>query len=104
MKRITVVCFSAFLTLLLSGCAAPRWQICRAEYSYRSNDDAEEEYVSGNTILLDTKTGMTWLMTPSDDEDAADFGWVKMREYSPSTNHQARSRQQIATSDQARRK
>ena len=104
MKKTIVVCISAFLTLLLSGCAAPRWQICRAEYSYHSNDDAEEEYVSGNTILLDTKTGITWLMTPSDEEGAADFCWVEMREYRPGTNHQVRSHQQIAASNEARRK
>ena len=44
--------------LLAAGCAkSPRWQICQSQQTFGSN----YEHVVYQPILLDTKTGKTWV-------------------------------------------
>lgn len=54
---------------------AGRWQIHRAEYS-KSADDGKWSSVS--TLLLDSETGDTWVMWPSEKDTEKWYEWKKM--------------------------
>jgi hypothetical protein len=78
MKKIILLSISAALPLLLSGCTSSRWQVRQAEYSYRSKDDPNE-YSTRNTLLLDSRTGKTWIMLPNDPNEAGSYHWEEMK-------------------------
>ena len=79
MKEIISIWITTLSILFLCGCSSPRWQIRGAEYSYRSKEKPDDEYFTKNTILIDTRTGKTWMLSPSGENDADDYYWVEMR-------------------------
>ncbi len=80
MNKNNIIWIFGVTALLLFGCASPRWQIQQADYAYRNKDNPKDEYYTKNAILIDTQTGKTWIMSPSDENDVADYYWVEMRE------------------------
>jgi len=66
--------------LLLSGCVSPRWQVSQAEYSFSNRGHKADDFLAKNTVLVDTQTGKTWLMIPSDIKGAPGYSWVEMPE------------------------
>jgi len=79
LKEIISIWTTTLSILFLCGCSSPRWQIRGAEYSYRSKEKPDDEYFTKNTILIDTRTGKTWMLSPSGENDADDYYWVEMR-------------------------
>jgi hypothetical protein len=72
----------AFL-LAVGGCASPRWQITESQYTYSGGEDEDMKYNSTMTLLLDTRTGRSWMLYPMtadpariEDEDDHGFSWV----------------------------
>ena len=79
MRRIpfSVLAILTTIALMGSGCASQRWQIRDVEHSYKADGD---EYYTRNTFLIDRKTGNTWVLSPSEDEDdAAGYDWIEMK-------------------------
>jgi hypothetical protein len=80
MNKSAKLMAAAFLVLLPAGCSTPRWQIHQVDYSYEISESPEDDYATRNTILLDTRTGRTWMMIPGDEDDAVEneFKWREM--------------------------
>ena len=78
-KRTRVLCIAAITGFVLCGCVTPRWQVYQSEYSYDAEGEKESKYFTRNTILVDSKTGKTWILSPSDEGDEADYYWIEMR-------------------------
>jgi len=64
--------------VLTSGCATNRWSLHNSAYSY--NDKGEEIYSDSNTLLLDRKTGETWMLLPSTSSNPVEdrYEWRKL--------------------------
>ena len=76
--RGVVIYILAGVALILSGCASPRWQVKPSEYSFRRRDRKADDFLARNTILIDTQTGKTWMMTPSETRGVSDYCWVEL--------------------------
>jgi len=70
--------FIAGAALCLAGCAPQRWQIHQSVYSYELREKSDGDYTSRNTILLDARTGRTWVMIPTGEDEVATYQWVEM--------------------------
>ena len=68
----------AAAALCLAGCAPQRWQIQQSVYSYELREKPDGDYTSRNTLLLDARTGRTWVMVPTDEDEVATYQWVEM--------------------------
>jgi hypothetical protein len=76
MKRVLI---PALFAALLVGCSAPRWQIHTTSYTYHSSETPKDEFSSSDTILIDTQTGRTWIMSPAATNDTADWYWIEVQ-------------------------
>lgn len=47
---------------VLSGCMAAAWDVRQVETTF-INQDNNQEYVQKNAILMDQKTGKTWVLS-----------------------------------------
>lgn len=59
---------------LLSGCSTFFWDVRQVETTF-VNQENNEEYVQKNAVLVNRKTGKTWVL--SSDQDSNYF-WVEM--------------------------
>ena len=79
-KKVAGWVIVAGVGLVVCGCASPRWQIVDPEQSYRVKENPDDDYFTRNTFLIDTKTGRTWILSPSaEEEDEAGYDWIEMR-------------------------
>lgn len=62
----------------LTGCSSPRWHVFRADYSYGTPKESEGDYSTQNTLLLDTRTGKTWILEPSEGDDPETWIWKEI--------------------------
>jgi hypothetical protein len=69
---LRVAAAAALAAIVTAGCAAQRWSIERAETSFKAGD---KESHAANTLLLDRRTGDTWLLWPEGDQ----YHWQKLK-------------------------
>jgi hypothetical protein len=62
----------------LNGPALGQWQIYRVEVSAPANSKAADQKNAFYTVLLDSATGETWLLTPKNKEGSPLFVWVRI--------------------------
>lgn len=62
-----------------TGCSANTYKIVNAKSYFKSKDYPDTEYDTTTTILLNTETGETWALNPSDDSDGSGEEWIKIR-------------------------
>jgi hypothetical protein len=67
MRQLRAMASSVILTLALTGCGGPRWQVHSVENSYSDPSSPEDDFTSGDVILLDTRGGQTWILSWDDD-------------------------------------
>lgn len=76
-NRILAVPAVALVCSLLAGCASARWQVHQSEYSYQAAPE-DGHYHTQNSILVDTKTGRSWILSPSAEDDPAGYEWIPL--------------------------
>ena len=62
----------------LNGPPLGQWQIYRVEVSSPAGSKASDQRNAFYTVLLDSATGETWLLTPKNKDGAPLFVWVRI--------------------------
>jgi hypothetical protein len=62
----------------LNAPALGQWQIYRVEVSPPPNSKTPDQRNSFYTVLLDSATGETWMLSPSDKDPTHHFVWVRI--------------------------
>lgn len=74
-SRTKTVLASVVLALVLTACGAPRWQVNTVENSYSDPSAPEDNFASHDAILIDTRSGKTWILSTNDDDN---YYWQAM--------------------------
>ena len=77
MKKLGAIVAVILIGATLCGCTGQRWAISDANYSYESVDNDDTNYEVQMTVLLDTKTGDTWMLWANDEAECG-FAWMPM--------------------------
>ncbi len=65
------------LLLFLIGCSSPQWEINQTVMAYR--DDNKKPLETKNAVLLDTRSGDTWMLWTDDNPDEhGRYIWKKL--------------------------
>lgn len=73
MNRVRLVLIVAMVGFL-SGCMTAAWDVRQVETTF-INQDNNQEYVQKNAILVDRKSGKTWVLSS---DPSSHYFWMEM--------------------------